>query len=121
MKNYWNEVQRELKSQRMLRPVIVATKPYRQLAQNLIQNLKGAHLSEPGECSLMGKDVILVHAGETGWEELLNLTCRESPGRLFVVAPECPRSEAWKLRWVADRALVGDETYAYEMMELMSA
>ncbi len=121
MDTYWNEVYRELKQQRMLRPVLVTSAPFRRLGQDLTKVLKGARLTAPGESSLMGRDVVLIHAGETGWEELLNLICRESPGRLFVVAPECPRSEAWKLEWVADRALVGNETYTYEMPELMSA
>ena len=50
--------------------------------------------------------------------ELLEDVCQQSPGRLFVVAPECPRAESVKLEWIADMVLVGHETFSYEVPEL---
>lgn len=121
MEKYWTAVGRELKGQRMLRPVFIAPQPYTKLAHSLAQMFPGARVVNTREGKLVGSDVVVIHAGDTGWEGLLADICRESPGRLFVVAPECPRTEALRLKWVADKVIVGRETYEHELPELMSA
>jgi hypothetical protein len=88
------------------------------MAEILGTLLPRAILRPPGQTNLMGRDVLLLHSGENGWAELLEDVCQQSPSRLFVVAPECPRAESVKLEWIADMVLVGHETYSYEVQEL---
>lgn len=115
---YLEKVKQELLESRLLKPAIVCSKELRPLANVLPNFLKTAEMVDPHTSSLMGRDVVLVHAGEKGWEEALELICSQSPSRLFVVAPELPRVEALKLEWVADKVFVGEETYDYEVHEL---
>ena len=116
---YLEKVKYEFDEQgRLLRPIIVASTACAPLAQALHRLLPQAEIAVNREAKLMGRDVILVHAGDRGWEEALELVCRQCPGRLFVVAPQLPRSEALKLEWVADKVVVGEETYQYEVHEL---
>lgn len=115
---YLEKVKKELLDSRLLQPAIVSSQELRPLANVLPNFLTSAEVVDPHSSSLMGRDVILVHAGEKGWEEALELVCSQSPSRLFVIAPELPRIEALKLEWVADRVFVGAETYDYEVHEL---
>ncbi len=66
----------------------------------------------------MGRDVIVCHSGETGWDEIVELVCKDCPSRLFVVSRTCPRAVSLKLEWVADEAFVEHEMYQYEVHEL---
>lgn len=115
MTEFWNTVNRELAEQRMLRPIFLSLHPSHRSLRKLLDFFPNSRLCAPGETNLMGRDVVLVHAGEYGWEELLLNICRESPARLFVVAPECPSTEALRLEWVADKVILGAETYQYEV------
>lgn len=111
-------VQRQLSTKRLLQPMILATPPLWPMGESLRTMLPKATLRPPGATNLMGRDVLLLHSGEKGWSELLEDICQQSPGRLFVIAPECPKAESIKLEWVADMVLVANETYAYEVHEL---
>ena len=118
MNGFLGSVQRQLVSKRLLEPMILATPKLWNLGESLSSLLPKAKLKPPGQTNLMGRDVVLLHSGEKGWAELLEDVCQQSPGRLFVVAPECPRAESVKLEWIADMVMVGHETYAYEVHEL---
>lgn len=88
------------------------------MGESLRTLIPKAALRRPGQTNLMGRDVLLLHSGEKGWAELLEDICQQSPGRLFVIAPECPRAESLKLEWVADMVMVAHETHSYEVHEL---
>lgn len=116
---YLEKVQHEFDAQgRLLKPIIVASTTCSNLAGAVHRLMPQAEIATDREAKLMGRDVILVHAGDRGWDEALELVCRQCPGRLFVVAPQLPRAEALKLEWVADKVVVGEETYQYEVHEL---
>lgn len=115
---YLETVKKELRDCRLLKPAIVSSQEMRPLANVLPNFLTSAEIVNPHTSNLMGRDVILVHAGEQGWEEALEVICSQCPGRLFVVAPQLPRVEALKLEWVADRVFAGEETFDYEAHEL---
>ncbi len=102
----------------MRTPILVASPSCQALSKKVSKLVPNAEFHDPAKTSLMGRDVILIHSGEMGWEEALEFVCNESPGRLFVVAPELPRHEALKLEWIADRVMVGRETFQYEVHEL---
>ena len=114
---YLQKIESELSEARLLSPVIVSSRQCKGLAKEVHDLLPQADLGSVGGPSLMGRDVVLVHAGEMGWDAL-ELVCQQSPGRLFVVAPELPRAEALRLEWVADGVMVGEETFQYEVHEL---
>lgn len=111
-------IHRQLSSKRLLQPLILATPRVWEIGVALNGYFPQANLKEPGQDDLMGRDVLLIHGGEKGWDELLERVCGQSPGRLFVIATECPRVESLKLEWVADMVFVGSETYSYEVHEL---
>ena len=118
MSPYLKRVERELAGARLLSPVIVGSTRCKPLSEEISKLLPAAEVAKGHKTNLMGRDVILVHAGEMGWEEALEQICQQSPGKLYVVAPELPRTEALKLEWVADQVIVGDETFEYEVHEL---
>lgn len=118
MNGFLGSVHRELVGKRLLQPLILATPQLWPMAEVLGSLLPKAILRPPGQTNLTGRDVLLLHSGENGWAELLEDVCQQSPGRLFVVAPECPRAESVKLEWIADMVLVGHETFSYEVPEL---
>ena len=103
---YLQKIESELSEARLLSPVIVSSRRCQGLAKKVHDLLPQADLGSVGGPSLMGRDVVLIHAGEMGWDEALELVCQQSPGRLFVVAPELPRAEALRLEWVADGVMV---------------
>lgn len=115
---YFEKIEDELNGARLLSPVIVASKRCKKLSSHLKKLLPKAEIGGAAGPNLMGRDVVLVHAGEMGWDEALELVCQQSPGRLFVVAPELPRAEALRLEWVADKVVIGEETFEYEVHEL---
>lgn len=118
MNRYLEAIQSELSQQRILRPLIMTNRALQPLAEHLSRQFPKAAMVKPGQATLMGRDVILLHSGEQGWDDLLEEVCQQSPGRLFVIAPECPRTESLKLEWVADVVIVGKETHQYEVHEL---
>jgi hypothetical protein len=118
LNGFLRSVHRQLASKRLLQPLILATPKLWAFGQELGSFFPKATLLPPGQANLMGRDVLLLHSGEKGWGELLEDVCQQSPGRLFVIAPECPAAESIKLEWIADMALVGHETYTYEVHEL---
>ena len=115
---YLQKIENELSDARLLSPVIVSSTRCKGLANKVHKLLPQADVGCVGGPSLMGRDVVLIHAGEMGWDEALEMVCQQSPGRLFVVAPELPRTEALRLEWVADAVVVGEETFQYEVHEL---
>lgn len=102
----------------MLTPVMVTSRPCEKLSRQVRKLMPEVEVASNTKTSLMGRDVVLVHGGEMGWDEALEQICRQSPGRLFVISPQLPRVEALKLEWVADHVVVGDETFEYEVHEL---
>lgn len=118
LNGFLGAIQRQLAQKRLLHPLILASPALWSFGESLRSLLPKAHLTRPGQANLMGRDVLLLHSGEKGWDELLGDVCQQSPGRLFVIAPECPAAESLKLEWVADMVLVGEETYSYEVHEL---
>ncbi len=118
MKTLIETIRRKFQKRRLLYPVIVSTSRERIFAAKLASALPDSLYSPMREIPLTGRDVVLVHSGETGWEEALAEACRDSPGRLFVIARECPRQMSLKLEWIADVALIGRETHLYEDHEL---
>lgn len=118
MNAFLGSVHRQLSNKRLLQPLIVATPTLWSLGESLRSLLPKASLRPPGQTNLMGRDVLLLHSGENGWDDLLEDICQQSPGRLFVIAPECPKAESIKLEWIADMVMVAHETYAYEVHEL---
>lgn len=118
MNTYLEQVQRQLAGARMRNPVLVTSSRCPQLGKHIESLLPGVEKAQAGLTNFMGRDVVLVHRGEDGWEDALELICQHCPGRLFVIAPELPRAEALKLEWVADFVVVGRETYEYEVHEL---
>ena len=115
---YIQKIQNELNEARLLSPIIVSSNRCSGLSGKVRSIVPNAELGNVAASNLMGRDVILIHAGEMGWDEALERVCQQSPGRLFVVAPELPRAEALKLEWVADTVIVGEETFQYEVHEL---
>jgi hypothetical protein len=115
---YIQKIEEELNEARLLSPVIVASQRCKKWSSHIKNLLPKAEVGGTAGPSLMGRDVVLIHAGEMGWDEALELVCQQSPGRLFVVAPELPRAEALRLEWVADKVMVGEETFEYEVHEL---
>lgn len=118
LNGFLGSVHRQLSGRRLLQPIILATPQLWGMGETLKSLIPKASLRPPGQTSLMGRDVLLLHSGEKGWAELLEDVCQQSPGRLFVIAPECPSSESLKLEWIADMVMVGEETYTYEVHEL---
>ena len=118
MTSFFKRIKSELEEARLLSPVIVASRRCLDLSESVNRLLPEAEVAEGPSLNLMGRDVVLIHSGEMGWEEALELVCQQSPGRLYVISPELPRSEALKLEWVADRVVVGEETFQYEVHEL---
>lgn len=118
MNRFMNSVKQELDEARLLKPVIVSSRLCKLLAEKVKRLLPAAEVAVLPKANLMGRDVVLIHAGQMGWEEALETVCQQSPGRLFVIAPQLPRSEALKLEWIADSVVVGDETFEYEVHEL---
>ena len=116
MNRFMDSVKQELTEARLLKPVIVSSRLCKLLAEKVKTLLPTAEVAILP--NLMGRDVVLIHAGQMGWEEALEIVCQQSPGRLFVIAPQLPRSEALKLEWIADSVVVGDETFEYEVHEL---
>lgn len=115
---YIQKIESELTEARLLSPVIVSSERCAQLSRHIHKLVPKAEVGGLSGPDLMGRDVILVHSGEQGWDEALEFVCQQSPGRLFVIAPELPRAEALRLEWVADKAVVGEETFEYEVHEL---
>ena len=115
---FLERIEMELNEAKMRTPVLVASTRCERLSHEVEKMLSEAEVASSEKVNLMGRDVVLVHSGELGWEEALELICRQSPGRLFVVAPELPRVEALKLEWVADQVVVGNEIFEYEVHEL---
>ena len=115
---YLQRIQHELGQGRLLKPIIVASTVCRPVTEHIRRILPQAEVAQDQTARLMGRDVILVHAGERGWDEALGTVCQQCPGRLIVIAPQLPRAEALKLEWVADTVLVGEETFEYEVHEL---
>jgi hypothetical protein len=115
---FLGSVHRQLSGKRLLQPMILATPQLWSMGEALNSLFPKASLKPPGQTNLMGRDVLLLHSGEKGWAELLEDVCQQSPGRLFVIAPECPKTESLKLEWIADMVMVGHETYTYEVHEL---
>jgi hypothetical protein len=115
---YIQKIENELNDARLLSPVILASNRCKRLSSHVQGLIPKAVIGSRKGPSLMGRDVILIHAGEVGWDEALELVCQQSPSRLFVVAPELPRAEALRLEWVADKVMVGEETFEYEVHEL---
>ena len=118
MNGFLSSVHRQLSGKRLLQPLILASPKLWPFAEALGSMFPKASLIRPGQANLMGRDVLLLHSGEKGWDELLLEICGQSPGRLFVIAPECPRADSLKLEWIADMVLVGHETHTYEVHEL---
>lgn len=118
MTSFFQRIKSELQEARLLSPVIVASHRCLELSDQVSQLVPEAEVARGPSLNLMGRDVVLIHSGEMGWEEALELVCQQSPGRLYVISPELPRSEALKLEWVADRVVVGEETFQYEVHEL---
>ncbi|MFA5505749.1 MAG: hypothetical protein WC314_18815 [Vulcanimicrobiota bacterium] len=115
---YLQKIENELVTARLLSPIIVASDSCERLAEKVRQLIPQADVGSAGDSGLMGRDVVLIHQGEMGWDDALELVCQQSPGRLFVLAPELPRTEALRLEWVADGVVVGEETFQYEVHEL---
>ena len=115
---YLEKVESELSEARLLKPVIIASNRCEHLSLQVQKIIPKAEVGSISGPNLMGRDVVLMHAGERGWEEALELVCRQCPSKLFVIAPELPRAEALKLEWVADKVVVGEETFEYEVHEL---
>jgi hypothetical protein len=118
MSPYLQKIERELSDARLLSPIVVGSNRCSKLSKEVASLLPTAEIAENRKSNLMGRDVVLVHSGEMGWEEALEHICQQSPGKLYVVAPELPRAEALKLEWVADHVIVGEETFTYEVHEL---
>lgn len=118
MNPFIQEIRQVLNEARLRNPAIVSSSLCRPLSKAVRNFLPGAEMAQISQTNLMGRDVVLVHAGQTGWEEAIETVCQQSPGRLFVIAPQLPRAEALKLEWVADQVVVGEETYQYEVHPL---
>lgn len=119
MKQYLKQIEMELSEAKLLTPVIVASDRCKRLSRWVKGLLPNSEVVATDELDrLMGRDVVLLHSGESGWDEALEVVCQQSPGRLFVIAPELPRVEALKLEWVADHSVVGKEIFEYEVHEL---
>lgn len=118
MTPFLDKVENELSQASLLSPIIVASSRCRPLTEKILDMVPEAKIANSDQTGLTGRDVVLIHAGESGWEETLELICQQSPGRLYVVAPQLPRVEALKLTWVADKVVVGEEIFEYEVHEL---
>lgn len=115
---FFQKIKNELEGARLLSPVLIASDRCQELARSVEGLLPEAEVAQGKLPNLMGRDVVLIHSGEMGWEEAIELVCQQSPGRFYVISPELPRTEAIKLEWVADRVVVGEETFQYEVHEL---
>ena len=105
-------IERELQEYRLLSPIVAGSVQCRQLSKRIASMVPKAELATTDSMGkLMGRDVILVHSGATGWDQAIETVLQQSPGRLFVVAPKLPRVEALKMLWIADCSIVGDEIF----------
>ena len=118
MTPFLSKVKHELQQAKLNGPVILASSTCKKLGRDVGSLFKDSVGPEEPPKKLSGRDVILVHEGQVGWEEALELIFRQSPKRFFVVSPQLPRAEALKLKWLADLTIVSEETYQYEVHQL---
>ena len=118
MAPFLSRVKQELRQVQLVTPVVLASSECKVLARQVSSLLVGAVGPDNPPKKLSGRDVVLVHEGQAGWEEALELICRQSPGRFVVISPKLPRTEALKLKWLADLVVVSEETHQYEVHQL---
>ena len=118
MSRFLGILARGLHRAKLKTPVIVASEACYALSKGVTALLEDPEIVHNWNVKLTGRDVILIHSGETGWDEALERICQQCPGRLIVVAPVLPRLNALKIEWVADAVFIEEELFSHEPHEL---